>query len=95
MDGWNVVKQLKLDGRTRRIPVVFLTAKTAEIDEVVGLELGGENYLVKPVSIPKLLARIRSVFRRLEERIEVADPKRIVRVGPFEINPQTYKVKLK
>ncbi|NIM21296.1 MAG: DNA-binding response regulator, partial [Candidatus Latescibacteria bacterium] len=45
--------------------------------------------------MPKLLARLRSVFRRTEERIEATDVKSIVRLGPFEINPLTYKVRVK
>jgi len=95
LDGWEVVKRLKRNERTASIPVVFLTAKTTEIDEVLGLELGAEDFLVKPITIPKLMARIKSVFRRLDEKLEAPEERKVVRFSSLEINPLTYKVKLK
>jgi two-component system alkaline phosphatase synthesis response regulator PhoP len=67
MDGWEVCKRLKADRQTAGIPVLFLTAKGTEIDEVVGLELGAEDYIVKPVSVRRLIARVKAVLRRHEE----------------------------
>jgi len=81
-DGWEVIKHLKSDNRTAAIPVVFLTAKGSDIDEVLGLELGAEDYIVKPISIPKLLARIKNVLRKQEVK-ETVEP--VVSVGPIEI----------
>jgi two-component system alkaline phosphatase synthesis response regulator PhoP len=66
MNGWEVVKRLKGNPKTASVPIVFLTAKGSETDEVLGLELGADDYIVKPISIPKLLARVRSVFRKRE-----------------------------
>ncbi|MGH7456345.1 MAG: response regulator, partial [bacterium] len=56
-DGWEVILQLRQNETTKHIPVIFLTAKGGEIDEVVGLELGADDYIIKPISIRKLLAR--------------------------------------
>jgi two-component system alkaline phosphatase synthesis response regulator PhoP len=64
VNGWEVAKKIKNDRATRHIPVIFLTAKSSEVDEVVGLELGADDYIVKPISVPKLLARIRTVLRK-------------------------------
>ena len=60
LNGWEVMKKLKAAPRTANIPIVFLTAKSSEVDEVLGLELGADDYLLKPISIPKLLARVRA-----------------------------------
>ena len=64
IDGLQVMKELKRDKSTEAIPVLFLTAKGSETDEIVGLELGAEDYIVKPISIGKILARVRTAFRR-------------------------------
>lgn len=95
LDGWEVFKRLKRQEKTANIPVVFLTAKTTEIDEVLGLELGAEDYLMKPITLPKLMARIKSVFRRIEQRTETPAEKKVLRFGSLEINPLTYKVMMK
>ncbi len=92
MDGFEVARRLKQDSTTSRIPVLFLTARTGEIDEVVGLELGAEDYIVKPVSIPKLLARIRAVFRRLEGPSAIGSG--VIRLGPIEIDTASYVVRV-
>ncbi len=64
VDGWEVLRELRRDPRTENLPVVFLTAKDSEIDEVVGLELGADDYIVKPISMHKLLARVKLALRK-------------------------------
>jgi len=91
LDGWEVARRLRSDKKTSRIPIVFLTARTNEMDEVVGLELGADDYIVKPISLPKLMARIRAVFRRKEARAEAAEND-IIRFGEIEINRLNYTV---
>ena len=90
-DGWEVIKLLKNDKRTSQIPVVFLTAKGTDIDEVLGLELGADDYIVKPISIPKLFARVRNVLRKHEAN-ETAEG--AVSLGPIEILPQEHIVRV-
>lgn len=59
MDGYEVCRQLKLDSRTKNIPVIFLTSKTETLDETKGLELGAVDYIKKPINPPVLLARVK------------------------------------
>jgi two-component system copper resistance phosphate regulon response regulator CusR len=74
-DGWSVLRELRAAGHTT--PVLFLTARDAVADRVKGLELGADDYLLKPFAFSELLARVRSVLRRGSARqpeiIEVAD----------------------
>lgn len=74
-DGWSIIAELRKAGK--QIPVLFLTARDALQDRVKGLELGGDDYLVKPFAFSELLARIRTVLRRGPDRqpenIHIAD----------------------
>ena len=63
-DGLEICRQLRSDDRFRALPVIFLTAKGAEIDRVLGLEFGADDYVVKPFSPRELVARARAVLRR-------------------------------
>jgi DNA-binding response OmpR family regulator len=65
-DGLEVCRQLRRDAATRRLPIIMLTARAEEVDRVVGLELGADDYVVKPFSPRELVARIRAVVRRFE-----------------------------
>jgi two-component system, OmpR family, alkaline phosphatase synthesis response regulator PhoP len=67
LDGLEVCKRLKAQGRTAQIPIIMLTAKGEDADVVSGLELGADDYVVKPFSPRVLLARIKAVLRRQEE----------------------------
>ncbi len=64
VDGLEVCRRLRLDAKTRRVPIIMLTAKGEEADIVTGLELGAEDYITKPFSTRVLLARVRAVLRR-------------------------------
>ena len=66
LDGLEVCRQLRREAATRRLPIIMLTARGEEVDRVVGLELGADDYVVKPFSPRELLARIRAVLRRTE-----------------------------
>jgi two-component system phosphate regulon response regulator PhoB len=79
MSGLEVCKALKRESATSRIPIIMLTAKSDEVDRIVGLELGADDYVTKPFSPRELLLRIQSVLRRSstggekQERIKVGD----------------------
>src|SRR5215471_17057767 len=66
MNGLEVCRQLKAGERTRDIPIVMLTAKTEETDQVVGFSMGADDYVNKPFSVKALMARIRAMQRRRE-----------------------------
>lgn len=64
MDGFDVCKELKRDDDTSSTPVIMLTARSEEVDRIVGLELGADDYVSKPFSFRELLLRVRAVLRR-------------------------------
>ncbi len=95
MDGWEVCKQLMKDERTSTIPVIFLTAKGSEVDEVVGLELGADDYIIKPISIRKLIARVKTALRRKEILDTPGETVQdILSIEGMEINIPNYTVKI-
>jgi len=64
MDGFEICKTLRLDATTAKVPIIMLTAKAAEIDRVLGLELGADDYVTKPFSPRELLLRVKKILAR-------------------------------
>ena len=85
IDGLEVCRTLKQGARTKEVPVLMLTARTEEVDRIVGLELGADDYLVKPFSPRELVLRIRAILRRAQGRGESEDGQ--ITVGPLAIDP--------
>lgn len=79
LDGIEVCRRLKADARTRRIPIIMVTAKGEESDIVLGLGVGADDYVVKPFSPKELAARVRAVLRRGPLREDGAAGERVVR----------------
>jgi two-component system, OmpR family, alkaline phosphatase synthesis response regulator PhoP len=92
VDGLEVCRLLKADPRTQQIPVIMLTAKSAEADVVTGLELGADDYLTKPFSPRVLLARIKALLRRKAK--EAADTAGSIRIRELMIHPGRHEVLL-
>jgi len=92
MDGWEVCRRLKQNPRTATIPVLFLTAKGSEVDEVVGLELGAEDYIVKPITLRKLLARVRVALRPRKAPADEVGGTGLLQAGAIGINVPNYAV---
>src|SRR5438270_13640621 len=87
-DGLDVTRDLR---RTSNVPIVMLTARGDESDRIVGLELGADDYLVKPFSPKELVARVRAVLRRVDERDTAGDDGPIVR-GDVVVDPSRRRV---
>lgn len=92
IDGIEVCKLLKADQNTKNIPIIMLTAKSAEIDQVVGLELGASDYITKPFSVKVLLARVKNIFRKARPGQEEAA---VIKAGDLVIDKerQSFTVK--
>ncbi len=96
INGFEVCKQLKNNPATSNIPVIFLTAKENEIDEILGLEIGADDYISKPISPRKVLARIKSVIRRSqnEKQVQTISDDNI-KFKNLEIDTASHSVKIK
>ena len=88
-DGFNICRRLRADDRLRSLPVIFLTAKGEEVDRVLGLEIGGDDYVVKPFSPRELVARVKAVMRRQER---VAEKREVVEIGSVRLDTRTQEV---
>ncbi|MEU5670698.1 response regulator transcription factor [Micromonospora sp. NPDC047753] len=86
LDGLEVCREIR---RTSQVPILMLTARTDTIDVVVGLECGADDYLRKPFDLPELVARVRSVLRR----VSLPTPSTVIEVGGLEIDPGGFVVR--
>ena len=95
MDGFELCKKIR--AKANYTPVLMLTARSSELDRVLGLELGADDYLSKPFSIRELIARVKAILRRVEslgdkdEQPKIDSPKRY---GELEIDPTKHQVVL-
>ena len=85
MDGLETCRELR---KTSRVPIVFLSSADEEIDRVLGLELGGDDYLGKPFSPRELVARAKAVLRRLEPQVAAKD---VLRRGPLALDEERFE----
>lgn len=88
MDGLEVCRRLRADSRTARTPLLMLTARAEEADKVVGLELGADDYVIKPFSPRELVARVKAVLRRWthqEESQAIRHGELLIDVGRHEV----------
>ncbi len=89
MDGLEVCKRLRAEARTARIPLIMLTARAAETDRIVGLEMGADDYVTKPFSPRELVARAKAVLRRTQLQEE---PPEVIRQGSIVIDLKRHEV---
>ena len=83
MDGLEILRRLRSDRDRSAVPVILLTARTAEMDRVAGLEAGADDYVVKPFGIMELQARVKAVLRRTQREGE----SQLIRYEDLEIDP--------
>lgn len=97
LDGLEVCKRLRMEKKTKKIPIFMLTAKSEEFDKVLGLELGADDYITKPFSIKELIARVRAAMRRISEdgneRADENENSKILKIKDIEIDCEKYEVR--
>ena len=90
INGFEVLRRIRA---TSRLPVLLLTARGEDVDRIVGLEIGADDYLPKPFNPRELVARIRAILRRTHSDKSVPSTPDIVRVGEIELDPATRSVR--
>jgi DNA-binding response OmpR family regulator len=88
VDGFELCRQIRASGLLSRTPVLFLTARSDEVDRVLGLEIGGDEYMTKPFSPRELVARVKAHLRRGEMDTEPASSE----IGPFRLDRTAHRV---
>jgi len=88
MDGLEVCRRVRADPAIATVPIIMLTAKADEVDRVVGLEMGADDYLAKPFSTKELVARVRAVLRRARP----GEPSRALTIGAVSLDPTRHAV---
>src|SRR5690348_14717189 len=91
LDGVEVCKRLRADPKGRATPIVFLSSKDDEVDRIVGLEVGGDDYVAKPFSPRELVARVRAILRRTAAPSAAAGAGSPLKHGKLSLDPETWK----
>ena len=91
-DGLSICRQLRAEERLRELPVVFLTARGEEIDRIVGLEIGADDYVVKPFSPRELVARVKAILRR---QARAAEKGEVVEIRGLRLDARTQDVSVR
>jgi phosphate regulon transcriptional regulator PhoB len=91
-DGFSICRQVRADARLKSLPVIILTARGEEVDRIVGLELGADDYVVKPFSPRELVARAKAVLRRQARPVEKEE---IVEIRGLRLDPRTQDVTIR
>ncbi len=89
MDGLDALRHIKEEFG---LPVIFLTARRRELDEIVGLELGADDYITKPFNVDVLLARVKAVLRQSEKETAVSPTQKAITIGDLTIDPKAHTV---
>jgi two-component system alkaline phosphatase synthesis response regulator PhoP/two-component system response regulator ResD len=88
IDGWEVCRRTRAQSE---VPIIMLTARSDDVDKIVGLELGADDYLTKPFNPRELVARVKAILRRYERSVQ---PGRIIHLGELTIGPASREVTL-
>jgi phosphate regulon transcriptional regulator PhoB len=92
IQGIELCRILRNDSKTAGLPIIMLTAKGEEVDRILGLEMGADDYMTKPFSPRELIARVKAVLRR---SVEKPVHEKILKIGDIEIDTERYAVSLK
>lgn len=88
MDGYEILKKLRSNPSTKKIPVIMVTAKTTEIDMIKGLDMGADDYIKKPFSVMELITRVKAVLRRTMEQ----ENDKFIKVGEVFLDNERHVV---
>jgi len=88
VDGWDVCRRTRAESE---VPIIMLTARSDDVDKIVGLELGADDYLTKPFNPRELVARVKAILRRYERSIQ---PGKVIHLGQLTIDPASREVAL-
>ena len=91
MDGLKILKKLKSESKFQKIPVMMLSAKSSEIDKVIGLDYGADDYMIKPFGVLELVSRVKALLRRYKD----VETKTDIVIGNLVIKPNKYKCEYK
>ena len=94
MDGFELYQQIKANKEYQDIPIIFLTAKSGETDEIKGLDLGASDYIQKPISPKKLIARIKSNLRKSDQTEKKSKKFENLKIGALDIDVEKFEVKV-
>ncbi len=90
-DGLQIVEKLRGKAATSKLPIIMVTAKTAEIDKVKGLDIGADDYLTKPFGIMELISRVKALLRRTSKE----QSERIITIGEVCLDEEKHRVKVR
>ncbi|HTQ79769.1 MAG TPA: response regulator [Thermoanaerobaculia bacterium] len=94
MDGLELTRLLKRDGGTSRVPIVMLTARSEEVDRIVGLELGADDYISKPFSPREVVLRVKAVLRRHQPEAAGGEPE-LLTVGGIDLDIAGHQLRIR
>lgn len=94
MDGYEFCKTVRADKNLKSVPIIFLSVKSEEIDKILGLELGADDYLTKPFSVKELISRIKAVLRRAESSSQSGSEEKVIRYKGIELYPEKFQVSI-
>lgn len=89
VDGWEVCRRVRAGKRASDLPIIMLTARDDDVDKIVGLELGADDYVTKPFNPRELVARVKAILRRTRRAVRAEAP---VRVGDVTIDPARHEI---
>jgi len=94
LSGIHVARQLRTQPKTANVPIIMLTAKAEDSDQITGLQVGADDYITKPFSMPVLLARVEAILRRARSGSPGGDPADMIGLGAVTADLATHEVKV-
>ena len=92
VDGFDICRKVRKNDQLKNLPIIILSAKEEEIDKILGLELGADDYVTKPFSPRELIARVKAVLRRVDYNIETKDE--VLKTGQVELDLKKHQVRI-